>query len=186
MTIQRSAALLIGALSGACVLPPPTPPQPSALSSQALSLERVIEGGCLPYILGEKTEDQAMTSLHLTRRVPLHIPLDPPSPPYWTGVGAGLASVTVTSNNCAISMHGGPMADYRVSVNRALTRKLGPATLPDFSDVSEIPNRRVGCRGPLRYWYLEDESRSSFQFSLSRGPCFGARVSPAPPEASPQ
>jgi hypothetical protein len=173
--ILRAAALLAGALVSGCMTIPPPISNPTGLSAEALTLAYVLDRGCLPYLLGEKTEDQAMRPLRLSHVYPLELPFDPspPSGPHWVGPYPGGPFVGVYGPDCTIIATGGDVADYRTVIQRVLDRRLGPASRSDFANFAGLPGRLTGCRMGLHYAYFQERRwfGSSFHLELNHNGC---------------
>jgi hypothetical protein len=165
--LLASAALLSG---GARSTAEPAPP----LGKDALRLESLVAQGCAPYLLGRKSEVEAMRGVALNHIHPLPLGLMPgDDAPYWTSGLPGTLRVNVGAGICNIVLHGRDAAAYRAAAQRAVDLALGPGG-PDErqSEYRQwLPGQVTGCRRDVRYSYYEDERRGRFSVELTRVAC---------------
>jgi hypothetical protein len=148
------AALAATLLAGGCQTAPG--PNPAGLPEEARTLEYILDRGCLPYVLGAKTENEAMRGVGLTHHGPPWTFVDPPGPPRWLGVYAGLSNVVVGRDICRIHMKGaGNFAAYRAATQSVLRRRLGAAVDQDANSGSRqvLPGQITGCHEGFSYTY---------------------------------
>ena len=163
------AAVLAG--GGATAAPVAASPDPA---SDALRLEAVVARGCVPFLLGAKTEAEAMRSVALNHIHPLPIGLMPgDSAPYWTRGLAQRLRVNVGGQVCNVVLHGRDVAAYRAAAQRAIDLALAVGGPDDGRSQYRqwVPGQVTGCRGDVRYSYYEDEPRGVFSVELTRVAC---------------
>jgi hypothetical protein len=148
----------------------PPIPNPEGLPPEALTLEYILDEGCLPYILGQKTERAAMEGLRLTHHNPPSFGLSLPPPPMWRGSYPGLSNVVVGRTICSLNIRGGNIASYRVAAQRALHHRLGPSVghEADQGYRSVLPGQITGCQNGVRYSYYQQGDRPFFSVELNR------------------
>jgi hypothetical protein len=149
----------------------PAPPPPG---KDALRLESLVAQGCAPYLLGWKTEGEAMRSVALNHIHPLPLGLMPgDNAPYWTSGLPGTLRVNVGGGVCNIVLHGRDAPAYRMAAQRAVDRALGPGAPDDGrSEYRQwVPGQVTGCRRDIRYSYYEDERRGRFWVELTHVAC---------------
>jgi hypothetical protein len=112
--------VMLGALTGSCAAMMPAIPNPDGLPANALTLQHVLDRGCLPYILGRASEQQAMSSLRLNHIRSIMPSFLGPPPPMWMGSYPGLSNVLVGPQSCSINMHRGDVESYRRATRAAL------------------------------------------------------------------
>jgi hypothetical protein len=154
-------------------------------------LDYVLDRGCLPYLLAEKTESSAMGDLHLTRVVPYvedalsllpYFNGAPPRPrPWWRGHYLGLGRVDASGNRCSVQMVGGRAEDYRAAVESVLDRRFGPDRESSASGGEVPPPAQPGrCNGGFRYRFSSNATTfppfSVFDVELTRLGCDAAFV----------
>jgi hypothetical protein len=164
--LLASTAVLAGGVSSA----EPAPP----LGKDALRLESLLAQGCAPYLLGRKSEDDAMRSVSLNHIHPLPIGLMPgDNAPYWTSGLPGKLRVNVGAGVCNIALHGRDVAAYRAAAQRGVDLALGPGGADDGQSEYRqwMPGQVTGCRRDVRYTYYEDERRGVFSVELTRVAC---------------
>ena len=154
---------------GACAFLTPPIPNPAGLPSDALTLQYVLDQGCFPYMLGEKSETAAMRGLRLNHFGP-GLSLTPPGPPHWLGSYPGLSGVVVGRDSCSVVIHGSNIAAYRTATQMALRRRFGPAVEQDAESgyAPVLPGQITVCRGGLRYTYYQNPGHPLFSVDLSR------------------
>lgn len=131
-------------------------PNPAGLPEEARTLEYILDRGCLPYVLGAKTEKEAMRGVGLTHHGPSLTFVDPPGPPTWLGLYAGLSNVVVGRDICSIHMKGaGNFAAYRTAAQAVLRRRLGAAVDQDANSGYRqvLPGQITGCHEGVSYTY---------------------------------
>ncbi|WP_297696820.1 hypothetical protein [Phenylobacterium sp.] len=166
------AAATAALLAGCAALTPPIP-NPAGVPPEALTLEYVLDRGCLAYLLGEKTEREAMRGLRLNYIRPM-FSMDPGgSDPYWAGAYPGLANVRVSPGLCDINIHGRDVAAYRAAAERVFQRRLGADPGQDARSGYKawVTGQATGCRHGLRYTYYPSPGRPFFSVDISRADC---------------
>ena len=162
-----AAVFLLSALAD-CATPAPLR-SPGGLSAEAASLGYLIDMGCLPYMLGEKTETQAMGGARLSHNQPLWIPFDPdwPGPPYWSGRYRGLSEIDVGPTFCNIKMKAGDAAEFRSVTRSMLARRFGPGIDQEQAGYRTWTAGAItGCHAGVWYSYYAVSSRPSGPFAV--------------------
>jgi hypothetical protein len=168
--LLSAAIVLTFGLVGACAFLTPPIPNPAGLPSDALTLQYVLDQGCFPYMLGEKSETAAMHGLRLNHFGP-GPSLTPPGPPHWLGSYPGLSTVVVGRDSCSVVIHGSNIAAYRTATQIVLRRRFGPAVVEQDAQsgyAQVLPGQITGCRGGLRYTYYQDRGRPWFSVDMNR------------------
>jgi hypothetical protein len=114
------------ALSG-CADAPSLGSNPDGLPYYAQSLEFVISEGCLPLVLKEKSEAEAMRDIGM-RRDALQS-WGEPSPwghHYIGGFRGGVRGVTVVKASCFVIIEGKDFGSYEKAADLAFRRRFGP------------------------------------------------------------
>jgi hypothetical protein len=167
---RAHVALLLGAamLAGCAFLRAPIA-NPEGLPDDAQTLRYVLDRGCFAYMLGEKSEADAMHALRLTHHGP-GLNLTPPGPPFWLGSYPGLSNVVAGRDSCSVNMRGRDADAYRTATELVLKRRFGDAQpLSDPAYPAVLPGQRTGCRRSVRYTYYPD--RVGFSVDLNRVDC---------------
>jgi hypothetical protein len=170
VSLKALVSSLLGAslLAGCAFLRAPIA-NPEGLTDDAQTLRYVLDRGCFAYMLGEKSEGEAMRALQLTHHGP-GFSLTPPGPPFWLGSYPGLSNVVVGKDSCSVNMRGRSADTYRTATELVLRRRFGDA--PPVSDpayAAILPGQRTGCRRDVRYTYYPD--RVGFSVDLNRVNC---------------
>src|SRR6185312_1089162 len=161
------ATLLGPALLAGCATLPAQAPNPDGLPPGAATLEYLLDQGCFAYLLGRKTEGQAMGDAGLRHHGPLWLPFSPDQfGPFWTGRYPGLASVTVGPGSCSIEMRGGDAADYPAVTRLVLRRRLGAAFDQGQPAYKAVPGLITGCKAGIVYGYNDPHPRPDPLFSI--------------------
>jgi len=156
--------------AGGCASTPPIP-NPTGLPPDALRLEYVLGRGCLPYVLGHLSEDEAMRGVGLTRIRPIIPGLMPgDNAPFWSG-GVALR-VNVGGGVCNTALHGRNVDAYRAATEAALHRGLGadPATDGRTAYKAILPGQVTGCHQAIRYTFYPEPKWHGFSVELYRVP----------------
>lgn len=176
LLLRSAAALLAGAaiLSGGGGSTAEPNSGPPGMTKAALRLETVVARGCLPYLLGQKSEKDALRGVALNHIHPLPISLDPGgNAPFWMSGFPAELRVNTGKGVCNTVLHGRDAAAYRAAAQRAVDLTL----TPDGSDDGRsqyrqwVPGQITGCRQDTRYTYYEDERRGYFSVELTRVAC---------------
>ena len=168
---RTSVALVASIVASGCALGTPPIANPAGLPADALRLEYVLEGGCLPYVLGQLTEADAMHGVglnHIRPIVPGLVPGD--NAPYWAGGFAGALRVNVGRGVCNVVVRGRDFAAYRAATEAALHRTLGAdVTAGGRSNYRAwVPGQITGCDQGIRYSYYQLPKGNGFSVELSR------------------
>jgi hypothetical protein len=170
--VWRLAGVAI--LSGGCGSMAEPSAGPPRLAGDAERLEDVVARGCLPYLLGQKAEQDAMRAVRLNHIYPLPIGLDPgETAPYWTSGFAQKLLVRTGKGVCNTVLRGRDVAAYRDAAQRAVDLTLTPGGSDDGRSQYRqwVPGQITGCRGDIRYSYYEDERRGYFSVELATVAC---------------
>ena len=175
--IWTSVALVTCLLAASCAAAPSLP-NPANLPPRALALQQVVERGCLPYLLGEKSEAAAMRSAGLHHVVPPPIPvlsevLELPKPlPRWEANVPFGPGALASRNYCSTNNPAGAFDANREAVEEALLHKLGPATEDDSRSAYKavLPGQITGCRGGIHYTFYPRPRGGRFELDLYRVP----------------
>ena len=168
VAVVASAAVLT---DGGRSMAEPTPP---SLGRDALRLESLVAQGCVPYLLGRKTEVDAMRGVALNHIHPPPLGLMPgDAAPYWTSGLPGKLRVNVGAGVCNIVLHGRDVRAYRAAAQRGIDLALAPGAADDGQSEYRqwVPGQVTGCRRDIRYTYYEDERRGRFSIELTRVAC---------------
>jgi len=165
------SGVVISILLSSCMTPPIA--NPNGLSPDALTLEYVLDRGCFPYILGEKTENEAMRGIGLNQQAPRFQVFLPPGSPTWNGLYPGLSNVVVGRASCSVNMKRSNTAEYRAVTKAVLRRRFGPAVEQDALSgyKAVLPGQVTGCHHGVRYTFYENPRGTIFSVDLNRVDC---------------
>jgi hypothetical protein len=152
------------AVSG-CALGTPPIANPNGLPADALTLEYVLERGCLPYMLGHMTEQQAMRGVglnHIQPIVPLLVPGG--NAPFWARGNALQVTARVGRDICHVHIKGRNFAAYGEATKAALRRTFGAEAASDGGSGYRawVPGQITGCRQGVRYTYYQEPKSNGF------------------------
>jgi hypothetical protein len=139
-------------MAGCAELPPI--PNPAGLPADALSLQYVLDRGCFPFVLGEKSESSAMKSIGLTKVTSYTLVGSNDS--MWIGRFPGVSSVHATSGSCHIHVMGRNTQAYRAVTIDVLRRRVGADPEADGNlarYTAWFPGQVTSCRKGVRYSY---------------------------------
>ena len=168
--IRKSPVAALALMVAGCALERPPISNPNSLPTEALTLQYLVSRGCLPYALGQKTEEQAMRGIGLNHIRPL-LGLEPgDTAPFWTGFYPGGPRINVGRGVCNTIVHGSNVIAYRTAAEIALRQGFGGGPSDDGRTeyTAWLPDQISGCRQGVRYTYYQPPGRSWFQVDLSR------------------
>ena len=173
--VRSAAVLLVGAaiISSGCGSAEPVS-GPPALPKAALRLESIVARGCLPYLLGRKSETDALRGVGLNHIHPLPFGLEPgDDAPFWSSGLPGELRVNVGGPVCNVVMRGRDVAAFRAAAQRAVDLTLAPGSADGAPSSYRqwVPGQITGCRQGIRYTYYEDDRRGRFSVELTRVAC---------------
>jgi len=149
MTAMATAGLT------SCATELPSIPNPRGVADDALTLDYVLDQGCIPYIRGQKSEQAAMEGVGMRKVAAWSFP-DPPPPPHWIGRYPGVSAVNVTAKTCDIHVVGRHMAEYLKVTTTVLHDRLGADADRDAASTAyrrAVPGEVIGCAEGIRYTY---------------------------------
>jgi hypothetical protein len=156
-TSGAALTLLLSASTMAGCAEIPTIANPTDLPADALSLQYVLDQGCFPFILGEKSEFAAMRGVGLTRVTAWT--LVGSNDRRWIGRYPGISAVHAAPGSCYIHVIGADAAAYRAAVISVLRRRLDADPEADAKPgryVAWRPGEITACRRGVRYAYYAD------------------------------
>jgi hypothetical protein len=163
-------AIVVSAFAGSCASMRAPLANPTLLPDEALTLQYMLGGGCIPYLLNEKSETAAMQGLrlHLFVYPPLISFPDATPGPVWKGSYPGLGLVAAGRGSCLIVMHGSDVAAFRTAAQMVFRSRFGPAVdrYAQSGYAPVAPGQITGCHDGLRYTY--NQERGAFRVELNR------------------
>lgn len=168
---RTSVVLIAGVAASGCAFNTAPIANPNRLPPDAVALEYVLDRGCLPYVLGRMTEQDAMRGVGLNRIQPIVPGLVPgDGAPYWTGGYAGAPRVNLGGGVCNVGVRGRNLAAYRMATEAALHRTLGTETAADgrAGYRTWVPGQITGCGEAVRYTYYPQPNGKGFSVELTR------------------
>lgn len=161
-------SVVVTVFLSACQTPPV--PNPEGLPPDALTLKYVLDRGCFAYMLGEKSESEAMRGVGLNHQNPLPGFFQPPPGPSWRGLYAGLSNVVVGPVTCSVNMNGRNFTAYRAAVQSVLRSRFGQVVEQDAQAGFKqyLPGQVSGCHDGISYTFYENRGRTIFSVDLRR------------------
>jgi len=166
--IQASRVAALALLLAGCATQRAPMSNPNGLPPDALTLEYLVERGCMPYALGQKTVDEAMRGVGLKGfQSPFGL-MPGDTAPHWRGHYAGNPLVNINRGVCNTIIHGPNVDAYRTATETALRRGLGGTAADDGRSAYKawVPGQITGCREGVRYTFYENSS--GFEVDLTR------------------
>lgn len=152
-------------------------PNPDNLTPEALNLRVMLIAGCMPIVLGQKTDTEVMPKLGYAKHRTFSWPM-PSSEPHWIdGNWKGLGAINTGRRSCYFTVFGSDVAQYEQVVTKVLHDKVGvePADIR-FSDrfkvpqpgfTTSIPASYSGCVNGVGFGYDEVHTKRGVQFDVS-------------------
>lgn len=168
MNLRQTFVVWTALILSACASESLPVPNSNGLSPEAQSLSYILDQGCLPYVLGQKSEKEAMEGIGLRKQANFN-PLVS-LPPQWTGRYTGVAAVTVEKFACYFHVSGRHQAEYLKITTTVLHERLGADADQDARSTvytKYVPGEIKGCSRGVQYTYYPSPPPSSPGWDVS-------------------
>lgn len=154
--IRASCVVALALGLAGCITQSAPISNPAGLPAEALTLEYVVSRACAPYVLGQKSEQEAMRGVQLTRIKPLFGLMPGDTVPFWQGAYPGRPRVNVGGQVCNTIVRGASDDAFRTAAEAAVRRGLGAGSIQEDGRAEYetlVPGQITGCREGVRYTF---------------------------------